>query len=178
MTKLTRLFEQKARQDFRIYKMKKTSPYTSKAIEFLNHNMNDIETQIEAVVRKSKHQNTLRIIAPAKQKSVYKQEAAKMIRDAYEQIHIKCNNCHLYQNYCDNEAEGLDLCENLKIHQKIKKGLVKKQELQTVKIMPLEEFCNKYDPIGPEEMAFPSIEESVQEIKDWLNNALQKLNNK
>ena len=72
MTKLTKLYERKARQDFRVYKMKKISPDTPEAIEFLDHHMNEIETEIEAIIRKSKNQTTLRIIAPTKQREIYK----------------------------------------------------------------------------------------------------------
>jgi len=178
MTKLTRLFEQKARQDFRIYKMKKIAPDTPEAVEFLNHRMTEIKTDIEAAIRKSKHQITLRVITPAKQKLVYEQEAAKMIRAAYEQIHVKCDNCRLYKNYCDysdDKAEELDLCENLKIQQKIKKGFVKKRNLQAIQTMPLDEFCNKYTPIDPEKQTFPNIEKMVAEIKEWLNEAIPRI---
>ncbi|MBW2985882.1 hypothetical protein KY333_00780 [Candidatus Woesearchaeota archaeon] len=176
MTKLTKLYGRKARQDFRIYKMKKMAPDLPAAVEFLNQDMTEIETDIEAIIRKSKNQVTLRVIAPTKQREIYKQEATRMIRDAYEQIHIKCSNCHLYQNYNNNGAAELDLCARLEIEQRIEKGFVKRRDLQAVKMMPPDEFCNKYEPIGPEELALPNIEESVAEIKEWLQDALIRLN--
>ena len=169
MEKINELYRQKARQDFRIYKFRKTAQESKAGIDFLIKHMKEIEQRIESKKTKSPAYSPL--LEKEKQKNAYQLEAEKMIRNIYEQERTKCENCQLFLQYTNDRPENLQLCGKLELDHKIESGEFTEEDISTAK-NSIETHCNRYTPLFPEEMVFPSLEKQIKEIKEWLHEAL------
>ncbi|MBW3004526.1 hypothetical protein KY310_01730 [Candidatus Woesearchaeota archaeon] len=174
MVKLSDLYRKLAQQDFRIFKFKKTGE-NGKGLEFLMHHRNDLLNQIDAKKRNSRDWIINDVLENARKRLAYTQEAEDMVKRAYAQQRTKCDNCLLYLNYPHDLPEGTQLCERLEFDRKLESEEVSEEDRVAAEEMPKEKWCNKYEPIFPDEMALPPIEKEIEEISTWLQEELSKL---
>lgn len=174
MARLNELYRQLARQDFRIFKFKKSGE-NGTGLEFLMHHRNDLLGQIDAKKRNSQNWILNDVLENARKRQAYAQEAEDMIKKAYAQQRTKCENCRLYLDYPYDLPEDAQLCGKLQLHRRMESEQVSEEDLASAKSMPEEEWCNKYEPIFPDEIALPPVETEVEEINTWLKEELSRL---
>jgi hypothetical protein len=173
MAKLNELYRKLAQQDFRIFKFKKLGE-NGTGLESLMHHRNDLLAQIDAKKRNSRDWIINDVLEKERKATAYTQEAEEMVKKAYAQQRTKCDNCMLYLDYPYDLPEAAQLCGKLQLHRRLESEQVSEEELAAAKEMPEEEWCNKYEPIFPDEMALPPIEKEVEEINTWLQEELSR----
>ena len=197
MTNLHELYASKARQEYRIFKMKKEDfPDMPESVKALQDILTETDTQIEAAMRNS---DTLK---PTFQeiKEIYRAEAQRQRRIAYEEMEARCDNCQLgvaFDKYgMAGLPEGKTLCGKLRlVHGKLlerkKTKLIAKDRQIVDDSGPLSEeevaklheilhnfnlYCGDfYEPIGPEEFISKDAETRVAKINEWERESLSLL---
>ncbi|MBW3002174.1 hypothetical protein KY338_03385 [Candidatus Woesearchaeota archaeon] len=197
MTRLHALYLSKARQEYKIFRMKKDFPDMPEGVLPLQKVLAETDTAIRAMMQNS---NTLK---PNLQeiKEIYRAEAQRQRRIAYESAEARCDNCQLgvaFDKYgMAGIPEGKTLCGKLRlVHGKILEKKRTKLTLKDGKITGaaserlseeeaaklheiLHDFnlnCgNFYEPIGPESFAAKDAETRVSEINEWERAVLKLL---
>jgi hypothetical protein len=194
MNKLTDLYASKSRQEYRIFKMKKDFPDLPDQVKPLQNILAETDAEIEAVMKNSNAANPDFL----ELKAIYRAEAKRQRRIAYEAMENRCDNCQLgvtfYKYGLRGLPEGTTLCGKLRlVHGKLleKKGIkiVDGKILDNSGVLPAEEaeklhqilhdfnvYCgDSYEPIGPESFVVKDTETRIAEIKEWEIQAIANL---
>jgi hypothetical protein len=196
MTNLFELYASKARQEFKIFKMKKDFPDMPEGVKALQDVLAETDAAIETGMQDS---NVAKPGFPALKK-IYQDEAARQRKIAYEEMDVKCDNCQLgvtFYKYGETGLpKGTKLCGKLQlVHGKVLEKKRTKLKVVDGKIIddsgPLSEeeaaklheilhnhnaYCgDSYEPIGPEDFAMKDAETRIAEINEWEREELKQL---
>lgn len=164
--------------------------YKDKArIEFVIHNAEKVEVSAEKYekekkkicdkIRKYMQNPGLAKPCISTIKDVYSEVAEDMRRSAADPIYLRCKNCQLWHEYHNNATEDLDLCGKLKALDTcfFTEGdyTEEEQERLLAELKDEKKYCNKHEPIGPQEFVTQEMLLEVNEIDEWERKQLEKL---
>ncbi len=173
MNKLTELYASKARQEYRIFKMKKDFPDLPDHVKPLQYILAETDTEIDAVMKNPS------VTKPdfLELKKIYRTEAKRQRRIAYEAIEGRCDNCQLgvaFDKYgLIGLPDGKTLCGKLRlVHEEILDNSVALPAEEAEKLHQIlhdfNVYCgDSYEPIGPENFAMKDAETKIAEINEW-----------
>lgn len=171
MTDIIGLYKNKARIEFVIHHAKKAGVSAEK----YENEKKEISDKINACMQNPN------IAKPSISaiKEIYSGVAEDMRRSAADPIYLRCQNCQLWHEYHNNARDDLDLCGKLKAVDTCfftEGGYTEEEQEQLLlEIQKEENYCNKHEPIGPQEFITKEMLLEVNEIDEWERQRLEKL---